>query len=146
MNIKYHFFENENQLKEIKESLKRFSGVIPSWVQTLHVCRWTANDTGNNDFAAIKVRPKYLDATLNIYDSFYNNSEQEKDITLVHELLHIHFGRISTLVRSDMIEYIAEQNKDLSVFMDRTYRDLEEAFVEQFANFLLEQGRGSEWY
>lgn len=143
MKVLYHFFENEDQLKEIQDLLNRFSTVIPSWVQTLHVSRWNSNDTGDNDFASMEVRPKYLDATLSIYDSFFNNTRDERVVTLIHELLHIHFGRINTLVRKDMIEYIKEQNNDLSIFMDRMYRELEEAFVEQFAHFLLEQSRGS---
>ena len=143
MNIIYHYFENEDQRKEIEDLLKRFSGVIPSWVQTLHICRWNSSDSSSNDFATMEVRTKYLDATFNIYDAFFNNSKEERIITFIHELLHIHVGRINTLVRKDMIEYIREQNADLSVFMDRAYRELEEAFVEQFAHFLLEQSRGS---
>lgn len=140
MKINYENFRSSSQQKEIEDLLEVYGSIIPSYVKTLNVINWDdVSDGENRDFASITYTPKYLEATLNIYNRFFSNKEQVKRLTIIHELLHIHVGRINSLVRDDVIKYVATKNEDLSIFMDRSYIGLEEEFVEHFANFILDR-------
>ena len=139
MKINYENFRSPSQQKEIEDLLKVYGSIIPGFVRTLNVVNWDDSDGENQDYASIKYEPKYLEANLHIYNRFFSNKEQVKKLTIIHELLHIHVGRISSLVRDDVIKYVATKNEDLSIFMDRSYIGLEEEFVEHFANFILDR-------
>ena len=139
MKINYENFRSPSQQKEIEDLLKVYGSIIPSYVKTLNVVNWDDSDGENRDYASMKYEPKYLEANLHIYNRFFSNKEQVKKLTIIHELLHIHVGRISSLVRDDVIKYVATKNEDLSIFMDRSYIGLEEEFVEHFANFILDR-------
>lgn len=144
MKIEYTGFRSELQRLEVEALVEKNKRILDNWVETLFVISWDTQED-LSCLASIESIPKYLQANLNIYNFFFANTEDTKERTIVHEFLHTHIGKIRKLVISDIIEYIREQNKDLSIYMQRSYCDAEEEIVEHFTNFLMEVRCGSKW-
>lgn len=143
MKIEYRGFRSESQRSEVELLIQKHKQILPKSLKRLFVINWDIPDKGEI-VASIEYEPKYFVANLHIYNKFFADTEEIKEETIVHEFMHLYIARIRSLVLDNMVPYIEGHNNDLSVYMDRTYCELEENVVVELTDLLLERYSGSE--
>ena len=141
MKIEYRGFRSESQRLEVKLLVQKHKQILPKKLHRLFVINWDQPESGET-LASIDYAPKYFEGNLHIYNKFFANPKHLKEETIVHEFIHLYIARIRSLVLDNMIPYIKEQNADLSIYMERSYCELEENVVVELTGLLLERYSG----
>ena len=71
-------------------------GMLPRWIHRLYI-RWDAADGDN--VASTRAMSRNRWATMHICPQFLNDSEDERRVTLLHEVAHIYFDRMGDAFR-----------------------------------------------
>jgi len=110
---------------------------IASDLRVLKVGMKTAGDDSGE--AAILVKRRYHLAFLALDSSFFRMSFREKELFLVHELVHVVMDIYSREVRHVFIDFVPEE---LHEFVGDRLEDAEETVVDRFAHLYHEALRG----
>ncbi len=82
---------NENIRKDLREPLEavinKYRILLPVWLQKLVVNMWDTPNDG--EVANVHTMHEYRTATLNTNASWLSQSDYERELTIIHELLHI---------------------------------------------------------
>lgn len=130
MKITYSGFQSCAQDKRVRSLFKKYSNIIPKAINVLKVN--FQNDEESN-YCTCHYSKKYSNGIIDVHPLFFTLSEEEQELTVIHEIMHLWTGRISNQ-RHQLSEVI--ENKQLLNFINESFLCEEELFAETFAFFL----------